>query len=73
MKVPVTEKALLARVNRQLSKENRKLVKSPKRVRGDDSEYMCICLSNNTIDSQGVFLDDWAREIGALKEWEEMK
>ena len=75
MKAPVTERALLARINRKLEKEG-SLIKKCRRnsrswhVLGD---YYEIDIQINGVVSYNVDLEDRARELGCLKGYENLE
>jgi hypothetical protein len=73
-KVPVTERALFARVSRALAKDGLVL----KRCRADSrwsaelGYYYTVDATRNLIDSKHIDLVQWAREMKLLAEYEEL-
>jgi hypothetical protein len=71
-RVPVAERALLARINRQLAHEGRRMKRcadnSPWHAQLGD--YYVLDMNRNTIDAQFVSIEAWGREAGVLKDWE---
>jgi hypothetical protein len=76
-KVPVSERALLQRVNRRLAKDNEQL----RTARGfrdglyrhEDStlgRYYAVDLSRNVVTAAHIDLEKWGRELEVLKPWE---
>ena len=71
--VPVGERALIARINRKLKQQGEKL----KKLRGErwasDLGYFYIVNETlNSVEAQHVNLEEMARELGALAEWERL-
>lgn len=79
-KVPVSERALLQRVNRRLAKDGEQL-RTARRFRdGVDSHetsklgrYYALDLSRNIVTAAHVNLENRARELGVLKAWEALQ
>ena len=70
--VPVSERALIARINRKLP-EHEKL----KKLRGsrwehDLGQYYIIDQNMNAILHKHIDIEELARELGALKPWESL-
>ena len=71
-KVPVSERALVARVNRKLAAEDKAL----KRCRQDShsyyqlGDYYMVGYYNNAIYRMQCNLEQEARDLGVLKKWE---
>jgi hypothetical protein len=70
-KVPVTERALLQRINRKLAADNEVL----KRTRGEKmkrefGDYYHLDLMRNCILGSSVDLEKWGREMKVMAEWE---
>jgi len=72
MKIKITERALLARVNRRLEKESRviKICKTNSRWYNDFGRYYEVDTANNTITAQHIDLGGLAREMGCLAGYE---
>lgn len=77
-KVPVSRRALMARVNRKLAADDQKLcVKrsdwaahgSPTHTKG---ELYIVDVRRNTIEAEGCDLEKLAREVGALADHEKL-
>ena len=71
--VPVGERALIARINRKLKPEGEKL----KKLRGerwlnDLGQYYVIDVTQNSLLHPDVDLEGFARECGALEDWEHL-
>lgn len=66
-KIQVGLRAVTQRVNRALVKEGQKLMKSRS---GDD--WYIVDTNLNTIVVSGCSIETVAREVGALKPWEEI-
>ena len=69
-KNPVSTRAVIARINRRLAKDDRQL----RRNRGAWSvgDYYIINMTGNYIDSQNVDLNDLAEELDVLKRYERL-
>ena len=67
MKKKVSERAILARVNRKLAHKNQKMRKCSPRDRwyNDNGDYYVINEHFNRIDEQHCKLVDWATDLGA--------
>jgi hypothetical protein len=70
-KVPITERALLRRINRRLA-ANHETLKSPRgeAARRELGYYYRLDLANNTIKAANVDLGELGRELGVLRLWE---
>ncbi len=71
--VPISERALIARINRKLKPEGEKL----KTLRGerwfsDLGRYYTVDENRNAVRDTHVNLEDWGRELGVLKAWERL-
>jgi hypothetical protein len=82
MKVPVTERALMQRVNRKLAKEDQMIRKSrPFYDHGsrtpifdqNTGEFFRINTARNWLVEGHVDLEVLARELGVLAAWEELR
>ena len=73
-KVKVTERALIARINRKLAKQDEKLLtcreSSPSFY--TLGRYYVVNIYGNYVINQDVGLDELGREMGVLKPFEEM-
>lgn len=70
-KVPVTMKALIARLNRKLAQEDEKLVASRgERARNELGNYYVINVSRNVILFKDVSPETLATQYGVLKPYE---
>jgi hypothetical protein len=73
-KVPVTERALLQRINRKLRKEQDSVVK---KARGENvaltiGEYFMVGFHSNAVMEQDVDLKKLGKELGVLRAWESL-
>ena len=69
--VPVTERALVQRINRALRRKGQMLRQSRgERARTDLGDYYVIDLERNVLLLSRVNLEELARELGALQPWE---
>lgn len=80
--VPVTERAVIQRVNRKLAEKHGKIPSSPptarvvlKKTRGWNAvqnlgEFYTLDVYSNTVLDTHVDLEAEARELGALADWE---
>jgi hypothetical protein len=66
-RVPVTARAVLQRVNRLLAKDDEQL-----RWYRRGAKYLHLDVARNVILSEHVDFEAFARDAGALKEWEEI-
>jgi hypothetical protein len=73
-KITVSERALFARLKRHLAKEGEYLRKCPQQSRwfNELGEYYTVNLSSNFITAKHISLEQWARECGVLKGYEEL-
>jgi hypothetical protein len=70
-KAPVTMRAVIARINRKL--DGLKLKVSRGEMVRRESNYFLLHLKQNTITPLKKDIESYAREIGVLKEWEEIE
>ena len=72
-KVPVSSRALLARLNRKLAGDGRQV----KAARGRDistvGDFFCVDIYGSYVDGTHVDPEERARELGLLKPWEEVR
>ena len=75
-KAKVSERAVIGRVNRRLQDDGRKLLTARGwRMRLDvRSNWYVVNVNNNSIVQpyKGMHLEDIARDVGALRDWEEV-
>jgi hypothetical protein len=70
-KVPITPAAALKRINRALAKDLRQLIKNRGGPYADRlPEWLEIDLDRNKIVGGTDNLEEFARELGVLREWE---
>ncbi|MGJ7552644.1 hypothetical protein ACSFBI_01495 [Variovorax sp. RB3P1] len=71
VQVPVTERAVLQRLNRHLARENDPLfvrtTREGSRASSSLGRYYAVNLRTNVVDAYGIALEVWARDVGALK------
>ena len=72
-KLAVTRKAIMARINRKLIADEEQL----RVMRGTDlnlglhpGDYCVVSIKHGGINKWGFDLEEYARELGVLKEWE---
>jgi hypothetical protein len=70
-KAPVTLRAVIARINRKL--DGLKLKVARGEIVRRESDYFLLHLTHNTITPLKKDIESYAREVGALKEWEEIE
>ena len=71
-KIPVSERALVARLQRALAKEGERLQKTrTQRARLELGEYFTVGESN-VVARRGFEIEGFARKMGVLREYEEM-
>jgi hypothetical protein len=75
--VPVSKRALIQRINRQLAKEGQagQMVKA---TRGDSArkelgDYYAVDLGRNAVVSKQVDLEDLGRKLGVLQPYERLE
>lgn len=78
-KVPVSERALIQRINRKLKGDDQKLCAARGTWDGptwhpnsDLGRYYIIDISRNFLVSSNVDLEDYGRELKVLAPWEEL-
>ena len=74
-KVPVSERALIARINRKLAHEGEQLRKkrSPWAAWGAaDWGFYAVDVNRNVITADHVDLESWGKELGALEPYERL-
>lgn len=69
--VPISERALLARINRQLVKEDQKLVKTrSEKAKVEVGDYYLLHFERDAILRMRVDLEDLGHDLGVLKRYE---
>jgi len=73
--VPITERALLQRINRRLRAGNEvlKRTRDNGRAAAELGEFYALDISRNIITAVHVDLEEWGRDLGALRPWEHVK
>ena len=73
-KVPISERAIVARINRTLAKQDEALRRCRQDSRSFSSlgSYYTIDLNRNCITGKDLDIEAVGRELGVLKEWEEL-
>ena len=72
-KVTVSERAILARINRKLAKDNEVVKKArTMRTQNDMGDFYRLDLHRNCVIGHDVDLADLAAEIGVLRPWEQV-
>jgi len=79
-KVPVSERALVQRVNRKLKADDKKLHTArdyrdgARRYENTNmGRYYIINLNSNSVAELHADLEWWGRKLGVLRDWEELK
>jgi len=75
MKKPVSQRALMSRINRKLAKQDEVLKKSSPNAKFHSTTgdyYIVNTVSNNIIDTS-VHIETLGRECGALADFEELE
>jgi hypothetical protein len=72
-KVPVTERALIQRVNRKLWHDD-EMVKTSRGARAelDLGRHYIVNWRINGLTHRNIDLEDWGRELGVLRDYEEL-
>jgi hypothetical protein len=75
MKVQVTTRALVQRIDRLLAKDGQMLKKTRKKSRwfSETGEYFIINFKQNAIVAKDIKLEKLGRELGALKDYEKLE
>ena len=74
-KAKVSERAVIGRFNRRLQDSGRKLLTARGwRMKLDVGDWYVVNLNNHSVVQpyKGMHLEDIARDVGALKAWEEV-
>lgn len=72
VKVNITERALIQRINRKLGHDNQRLqtTRDTSRWIHDLGRYSIVDLQRNAICAQDVDLQELGKELGVLRAWE---
>ena len=71
MKLPVTERSVVARVNRRLQAAGEQLKPArSEQVRAQVGDWYVLDVKRNGVVREDVNLEAIARELGALADWE---
>ncbi|MEJ5370230.1 MAG: hypothetical protein WHT08_18110 [Bryobacteraceae bacterium] len=72
---PVSERALIGRINRRLDRDNKKLFKSRpgSRLEANVGRFYVVDVWRNTVVDTHVDLESYGRELGVLAEWEKLE
>ena len=74
MKVPVSERALVQRVNRVLGKDDEQLKKARSgRTSQGVGEFYTIDIRRNCVVKQDVDIEKMGRTLGVLKNYEQLR
>jgi hypothetical protein len=71
-KMPVSERAVYQRINRKLAKQGQ-LLKALRHPDLDVGKYYIIDVRRNILLRKQVNLENAARELGLLAQWEEVR
>ena len=72
-RVPVSERALVQRINRVLAKDYEVLRRPRGRSRGELGRYYRLSTFHNVVKDKSVNLEALGRELGCLQEWERLE
>ncbi len=73
-KMPVSERAIIQRINRKLKPDLEAVkVARSERMRLDVGQFYVIDYRMNAIIHHDVDLEQWGRDLGVLKPWEEVR
>ena len=72
MSIPVTERALLGRINRKLAHDGQKLYRTRLGTRAEHEfgNYYIVDTFTSAVHAHHCDLADVGRELGVLKDWE---
>ena len=74
MPVPVSHAALIARINRRLIHDDKRLYKSRSEMaRADLGEWYIVNVNRNLVVAKDVDPEEFAREIGVLTPYERVR
>ena len=71
-KVPVSERALLQRLNRSLAEQGQMIRKAHRPDDSDTGAFYCVDIHRNSLEASHIDLEEWARKAGVLRAWEEV-
>ena len=71
--VPLTQRALLKRVNRHLAQRGEQLYKAKQYARSRVGCYYVINTESSVVTGVFVDLEACARQLGVLRSWEEIR
>jgi hypothetical protein len=73
-RVPVSLRAVIQRINRRLGSEEKVLkIARSERVKDAVGWYYVLDVNRNWVISRWVNVEQYARDLGVLKEWERME
>jgi hypothetical protein len=72
-KVPVSTRALIARINRKIAKDGEQLRKMRGPARMLSPTYYVVDIQHNFVVSEFSDLEGFGRECGVLRAWEALK
>lgn len=74
MKKSVAERTVLARLNRKLEKDNQKMFRARETDQSfnDTGRFYVVSMDTNAITATHCNMEDWAREVWALRDWEQI-
>ncbi len=70
VKVPISERALVQRINRKLADEGQLVKKARERVATTLGDYFVVDLTSNAVMDQDVDLEKLGRELKVLHDYE---
>jgi hypothetical protein len=74
--VPVSERALLARINRKLAHEGERVLKKRSAWAAwgpPERDFYAIDINRNMVIADHVDLESWGKELGVFAEWEVLR
>jgi hypothetical protein len=72
--VPISERALIQRLNRKLASQDQKLLTARgSRMQLDVGRYYVVNRKHNWVEAKDIDLEEWGREHGALHLWERLE
>ena len=73
VKAPITEKALLQRINRKLRAQDEILKRARSTVETTLGAYFVVDVQGNFVKQHHVDIEDFGRDLGVLAEWESLQ
>jgi hypothetical protein len=73
MKVPLTARAVLQRINRVLAREKKQLRAAQGKERDSLGDYYVVDAKANAVRDHDVDLEALARKLRVLRDWEELR